>query len=172
MTSRCHSRPFKKVAVEIEHQEKSKRTTFFGGGMAFNLQAQLSPVQVDSTLTTLKNFRLGQKKSVSQFLKTSRSYGSSCRDHTLGAPAHETVSVVTKEQGLPSILQPPGENKGYEQRTSYPCCVEQSPVSHLGTHVRGMLLAEVGNDSLPHGLGSDPGQSPSRNLGRLTSLLA
>lgn len=142
--------------------------------MGFNLQAQLSPVQVDSILTTLKNFRLGKKKkkkSVSQFLKTSGSYGSSCQDHTLGAPAHEAVSAVAKEQGVPSILQPPGENKGYEQRTLYSCCVEQSPVSYLGTHVSGMLLAEVGNDSLPHGLGSNPGQSPSGNLGRPTSLL-
>lgn len=141
--------------------------------MGFDLQAQLSPVQVDSILTTLKNFRLGQKKIWQPIFKDLWVLWQQLpRSYPWGSCTYEAVSVVAKELGVPSILQPPGENKGYEQRTLYPCCVEQSPVSHLGTHVRGMLLAEVGNNSLPHGLGSDPGQSPSGNLGRPTSLLA
>lgn len=84
--------------------------------------------------------------------KASGSYASSLQHLTIGAPTHDAVSVVAKEQGVLSIVKPPG-------------------VTRRG--LWDMLLAEVGNNSLSHGLGSDPGQSPSSgNLERPTSLLA
>lgn len=114
------------------------------------------------------------KKFCLPVLKTSGSYGRSCQLYTVGAPTHEAISVVAKEQGVPPIVQPPEKNKGYVQRASYPYFVEQFPVSHLGTHIRGMLSPKFGNNRcIKSGLGSDPGWSPSPgSLGRPTSLLA
>lgn len=66
--------------------------------------------------------------------KTVVSYGSRHQHDTFWAAVHEAISVLTKKQGNPPIVQPPEEDKGNTQRALL--------VPHLGSHTGGMLSSQ------------------------------
>ena len=61
-------------------------------------RAQLSPARVESILNTLKEIKLDRKVTIT-FIDLS-SYGSCIHGDTFGPSAHESISVMAKNQGI------------------------------------------------------------------------
>ena len=61
-------------------------------------RAQLSPARVESILNTIKEIKLDQKVTIT--FRDLSSHGSCIHGDTFGPSAHESISVVAKNQGI------------------------------------------------------------------------